>query len=103
FLGFVLGGVQARSDAAFKELLERFISFYAEKLHNENWGEQVRVGSDNSLQFAMSFYGMSAAQAESVWRPFLAALEQRPQDFSVAVSYLAQPAEKMWDVDFIKQ
>jgi FAD binding domain/Berberine and berberine like len=102
-LGFVLGGVQAKSDAAFKELLEAFIGFYAQSLHNESWGEQVRVGRDNSLRFAMSFHDLTGADAESVWRPFLSTLEQRREDFSVAVNYLVLPPEKMWDEEFIKQ
>lgn len=102
-LGFVIGRVQAKSDAAFKELLEHFLRFYRERLHNENWGEQARVRGDNTLELSMSFHDLSADEARAVWRPFVSQLAEQPNRFAVALDYLAVPAQKMWDLRFIKE
>ncbi|HEX2571741.1 MAG TPA: FAD-dependent oxidoreductase [Polyangia bacterium] len=101
--GFVLGQITAKSDAAFKELLERFLRFYRESLHNETWGEQVRVRGDNSLQLSMSFLGMSADEAARVWQPLRAWVEGRPESFAITLNFLVLPGEKMWDDRFIKE
>lgn len=103
YFGFVLGRISARSDAAFQELLERFVGFYQEKLHNEQWGEQVQVNGSSSLQLTMSFHSMSAREAEDVWRPFLAALAQQPEKFTITIDYLEVPGEKMWHPSFLQQ
>jgi hypothetical protein len=99
--GLMLGSITARSDEAFKELLQRFLTFYAEALSNESWGEQVKVGGNNSLEVSMVFQGMPAAQAEEVWRPLRAWVEERPDRFTMKVATFEIPGEKMWDRDFI--
>ena len=64
--GFVGGRIQAANDAAFRELLERFVDFYARSLENEHWGEQVTVKGDNSLTVSMLSEGLTGAEMESV-------------------------------------
>src|SRR5260370_92255 len=81
-VGFILGRIHAKTDPAFRELLERFLSFYRHALHNENWGEQVSVRGDNSLRLSMSFQGMPANQAEGIWRPFFSSIEHIPARFT---------------------
>jgi FAD/FMN-containing dehydrogenase len=103
FLGFVLGDLKAKDDNAFRELLERFLTFYRENLRNEDWGENVKVKRNNSLQLTVSFHGMTAADAERLWQPFLASLKAAPDRFSVEVRYLATPGNKMWDYAFARE
>jgi FAD/FMN-containing dehydrogenase len=103
YFGLVLGGIKATSDAAFVELLERFLTFYAEALNNERWGEQVSVKGDNSLELAVAFQGMSAREAEQVWQPLRAWVEQRPDRFTMKASYLAIPGEQMWNRKYIEE
>ncbi len=103
FMGFVDGSVEASSDEAFKELLQRFVEFYRGNLANENWGEQVSVRRSNRLNISMSFIAMSADDARKVWRPFLSQLEKRPKDFKVKADFIALPGNRMWDARFIKQ
>ena len=102
-LGFVLGQITAKSDAAFKELLERFLRFYRQSLHNEAWGEQVEVRRDNSLRISMSFWGMNADEAARVWRPLRTWVEERPESFAFTMNVLAIPGQRMWDDRFIKE
>ena len=57
FFGGVLGTIQATSDAAFRRLIARFTSFYAEALFNPRWGESVYFRPDNTLVLGMVFHG----------------------------------------------
>jgi FAD/FMN-containing dehydrogenase len=69
--GGVFGSFRAASDEAFRRLLGRFADLYAERLNNRHWGESAHVGSDNALRISMVFQGLSNAEAEAAWRPFL--------------------------------
>ena len=100
--GFLLGEIKARSDADFRELIERFITFYRERLNGDVWGEQVSVRGDNALGLSMSFQGMDAASAEKVWQPMRAWVDQRADRFTMEMRVLALPAERMWDRAFIE-
>ena len=102
-LGFVGGRISAKNDPAFRELLEHFIAFYREHLLNENWGEQIHVNSDNSLQMSMSFHSVSASEAESTWEPLLDWARQQPANYEVSAQFLEVPPQKMWDDEFIAQ
>jgi hypothetical protein len=103
YLGFIIGRINAKTDSDFRELLERFLSFYRQALHNENWGEQVSVRGDNSLRLSMSFHGMTAKQAEETWRPFFSRIEQQPERFTANARYLEVPGNKFWDYDYLQK
>ena len=64
------GTIQAGSAAAFRTLIERFLSHYAERLANPHWGEQIALKSDNSLEISMVQQGLSREEARAVWQPF---------------------------------
>jgi hypothetical protein len=70
FFGGAWGAVRATSDAAFRALLGHFVAFYAERLSNPHWGEQVKVKSDNSLELSMVQQGLAREEALDVWAPF---------------------------------
>jgi len=70
FFGGAWGAIQARSDAAFRTLLARFLAHYAERLANPHWGEQFAVKSDNSLKISMVQQGLAREEARAVWQPF---------------------------------
>lgn len=103
FFGVVHGGITATSDAAFQELLERFLVFYGQRLNNEHWGEQVRVKRNNLLELSLSFQGMSALEAQQLWQPFRAWLEQRRDAFSVKMEFAEIPGREMWDYAALNQ
>jgi FAD/FMN-containing dehydrogenase len=102
YFGFVVGDITATTDAAFRDLLEHFVVFYRQSLNNEFWGEQVGVKGNNSLRLSMSFQGLSAKEAESVWQPLRSFVEQHPESFVMKADYVAVPGDKMWDAGFIK-
>ncbi len=72
YFGAAWGTIRARSDAAFGDLIARFLEFYAEKLANPHWGEQVKIKSDNSLELSLVQQGLSREEAAALWAPFFA-------------------------------
>ena len=105
FFGGVFTTIKATSDAAFRRLIGQVISFYAEKLLNPHWGEQIVFRPGNVLAIAMVFQGLNQQQSETVWRPFFDSLAASPQDFSIVEPprILAAPAQYFWDPGFLKK
>ena len=103
FFGAVDGSITAKDDAAFKELLERFVVFYRESLSNEHWGEQVRVRRNNSLELSMVFEGMTANEAEKVWQPLRDFTDQSPGKYTMKASFVEIPGPRVWDQAYLDQ
>jgi len=100
--GLVGGRIQAANDDAFRELLERFIDFYARNLENEHWGEQVTVKGDNSLTVPMLSEGLTGAEMESLWGPLREALQTHPDRFTIQLTFREIPGDKMWNRQFLQ-
>jgi len=102
--GFAAMTIRASSDAAFRRLVDRFVNFYAEGLHNRHWGEIVNVKPDNVLDIQMSFQGLDNEQANVLWQPFLKWIEDDGGNFifTSPPRIVAIPAQKRWDADFIR-
>jgi FAD/FMN-containing dehydrogenase len=83
FFGGVSGTIRAQSDEAFRKLLARFFEFYARALFNPGWGEQVTVGSDNTLTLSMVSQGLDRSQQHEVWAPFFSWVQAQTRDFTV--------------------
>ena len=69
--GAAIFSVKAMSGPAFRELIRKFVSFYAERLCNPHWGESVYFQRNDTLLVAMVSYGLDKAAAQSAWQPFL--------------------------------
>jgi FAD/FMN-containing dehydrogenase len=83
FFGGVEGTIRAQSDDAFRKLLARFFEFYARTLFNPGWGEQVTVGSDNTLTLSMVSQGLDRSQQHEAWAPFFSSVQADTRDFIV--------------------
>jgi FAD/FMN-containing dehydrogenase len=83
FFGGAAGKIKAQSDAAFAQLIARFIGFYRENLFNPHWGEQVKFGPDNTFDISMVSQGLSKAQAGAAWQSFFDWVSASPKDFTV--------------------
>ncbi len=103
YFGAVEGSIVAKDDAAFKQLLERFLLFYRESLSNEHWGEQVRARRNNSLQLSLVFEGITAKEAEEVWQPFRDWIERNGDTFSMKVNSFQIPGDRMWNHAYLKE
>ncbi len=101
--GAVGGTITAKTDEAFATLLEAFVRFYRARLSEEHWGEQITVRPDNSLNVSMLFEGLSEQEARDTWRPFLDWVAARPAQLEAKVDFVAIPAGRLWDVDFLER
>jgi len=95
--GLVAVRVQADSDDAYRHLVRAFVSFYADKLCNPHWGELARVMPGHRLEIAMSFQGLTQAQAEVIWRPFLGWLASQDDLAITTPTIFAGPGRYRWD------
>ena len=105
FFGAVFAAIQAKSDAAFRKLTARIISFYHDQLFNRHWGEQIAFERGNRMEISMLFHGLDRKMAAEVWRPFLDWVINSPQDFSFQreLAILEVPARNMWDYKAIQE
>ncbi len=99
YFGGVGGKIKARSDAAFAQLIGRFIDFYREQLFNPHWGEAVNFWPDNTLELDMACEGLDRIQVAEIWRPFHDWVKARPHDFTMTSPLWsdAREARTQWD------
>jgi FAD/FMN-containing dehydrogenase len=83
FLGAAWGKLRAQSDDAFRRLVTRFTEFYATSLFNPHWGEQARLGPDNTLEISMVCQGLDPKHAEEVWQPFFSWVKAAARDYTI--------------------
>ncbi|HEY1976614.1 MAG TPA: FAD-binding oxidoreductase [Candidatus Baltobacteraceae bacterium] len=105
FFGAAAMKIRASSDDAFARLIARIVDFYAENLFNDHWGEQIHIGSDNTLEVSMVSQGLDQAAVQAVWKPFLDWIAQNSSDYSfVSKPILAvAPARNWWNAQYIEQ
>lgn len=96
--------VKAASDIAYQRLIAHVITFYAEQLFNEHWGEQIIFKTDNTVAINMSFQGLDKQQAETLWQPFLAWLAAAPQNYQLTAApfIVALPSRMLWNPQVLK-
>lgn len=99
YFGAAFGTVKATTDEGFRQLVHRFVDFYARAMFNRHWGESVSIRPDNSLQVHMTFQGLDKQEAAAVWQPFLSWVASSPGDYSFAPEprMMAAPARHFWD------
>ncbi|HAT8591443.1 TPA: FAD-binding oxidoreductase [Legionella pneumophila] len=101
--GALTGSITAKTEQDFKNLIDYFIIFYRERLHNEHWGEQVILDPDNKMTLALVFQGMSKTQVDRLWQPFKIWLSQKPEHYQFTINSLVLPARKFWDYDYLSK
>lgn len=104
FFGGVFGEIKAASDAAYRALIAKTVSFYQSDLFNPHWGEQMAFRGDNVLRLSMVFQGLTQQQAQTIWQPFLDWVRaQKDYTFIRPVQALALPAQHFWDAEFFRK
>ena len=98
-IGGVIFSVTAGTDAAWSALVSRVIAFYADTLFNPSWGEQLRFSPGRRLGVSMVFHGLTQDAALAAWKPFLAWIAERGNDYRLDSDplILAIPARRFWD------
>ncbi|HWF76362.1 MAG TPA: FAD-binding protein [Caulobacteraceae bacterium] len=97
--------IHAKSDAAFRRLLARFVELARAGLINPHFGEQVRATTDNRLGISMVFQGLPQAEARAAFQPLVDFANASPADYEGQNQFIAAalPARKFWDASFMKQ
>jgi FAD/FMN-containing dehydrogenase len=100
YFGGAYGTIKARSDAAYRKLIARFVEHYAEHLFNPHWGEQVYLRPENTLEISMVCQGLDAAGGKAAWEPFFTWVRAATQDLDVSddLGTYVGPARHWWDV-----
>jgi FAD/FMN-containing dehydrogenase len=101
-VGIASTRLQAKSEMAFRELLGRFVDFYADNLLNPHWGEVATLRRGNVIEIGLEFQGLQEDEVRALWRPFL--------DGAAGISDVAMsepliravPTRYRWDPDFFK-
>jgi FAD/FMN-containing dehydrogenase len=105
FFGGVSTTIKATSDDAFRRLVRQFIGFYRDRLMNPHWGESATLGADNTLVVSMVHQGLTQAEAEEVWQPFVNWLAASSGDYALIspVEVWVMPAQDWWNAAYLRQ
>lgn len=103
-VGAVLFEVGARSERAWRTLIDRTMSHYRDRLHNPHWGEQIRFMPGRKMSVTMTAQGLSEAQIQAAWAPLFTWLKANPADYALAgePTILAISGRKFWDPAFLR-
>ena len=103
YFGEVQAGITAASDAAYRALVKRVMSFYRSSLMNPHWGEQISFQPGRQISVYMVFQGLDQSQAEQTWAPLFDWVSARPADYTLAQPVvLAIPAKDFWNPAVLK-
>ena len=96
--GWLSGLITAHSDAAYRELIRRYLEFVPGAVNNPSWGEGVmwRKGV-NEMELMTAFLDLTVEEAQAVWAPFLDPLRARPSDYTVTADFTTQPFRDKWN------
>jgi FAD/FMN-containing dehydrogenase len=103
--GAAIFTVKAMSGPAFRELIRKFVGFYAERVFNPHWGGGIHLQRNDTLSVAMVSYGLDKGAEQPVWQTFLDVIAASPQDYRLTGKPLIAdiPARDWWDVEFRKK
>lgn len=94
-LAIVEGTIRAAADGDFRRLIGALAGFLP-VLCDDHWGEQVRLGRDNTAGFLMTAVDVTEAEARGVWEPILALARADPA-FTCDVSISLVPFAWLWN------
>lgn len=98
--GVFHGTITAKSDQAYKRLINRFLHFYRKSLNNEHWGEQIAFHPQNKITFLLMYQGISEQHALKVWQPLKTWVKAHQNDYQLELNKFKIPPRKMWDYKF---
>lgn len=77
--GAAIFTVKAMSGLAFRELIRKFVGFYAERLMSPHWGGSVNFQRNGTLSVAMLSYGLDRTQGRRLGSRFSMGSSRRPK------------------------
>jgi FAD/FMN-containing dehydrogenase len=103
--GVVSATIMAKSDAAFRGLIGRFLDFCAANLLSRHWGNVVTLRPGNKLEIGLEFLGFDEEEARRIWRPFLDWVAGDEADYAFASDPFIRsaPMRNRWDPQFFRR
>jgi FAD/FMN-containing dehydrogenase len=103
--GAVMFEANAKDDFAWKELVEQILLFYREKLHNPNWGEQIRFMPNRRLSVSMLCHSHNESEIRTTWAPFFNWIASQAGRIKLSAEplILVLPGRSLWDPDFLRK
>ena len=103
--GAAIFTVKAMSGPAFRALIRKFVTFYAERLFNPHWGGRIFLRGNDVLAIEMLSRGLDKAAAQAVWQPFLDWVGAAPWDYRLTGKPVIADtaARNWWDAEFRKK
>jgi FAD/FMN-containing dehydrogenase len=103
WFGAVNASIRPASDAAYRALIAKALSFYRSDLMNPHWGEKMIFGSER-FAVSMLFQGLTQEQARSTWAPFFDWVRAHSEyAFIEEPRVLVIPARELWNPEYLKQ
>ena len=101
-VGIVSTRLQAKTDAAYRELLRAFVDFYADNLQSAHWGEVATLKRGNLLDVGLEFQGLTEQEVRALWRPFLDRVQSANDIVMTEPLIFAAPARDRWNPDVFR-
>ncbi len=103
--GAVIFEASAADDDAWKALVEQMLLFYREKLHNPNWGEQIRFLPNRRLSVSMLSHSLGESEIQTAWAPFFEWIASHADRVKLSRDPLifVLPGRRLWDPDFLRK
>jgi len=99
-LGILQGTIAAKTDEAYKVLIEKFIHFYRRDLNNEHWGEQIAFNPSNKIDLFLVYQELTPNQAKKTWDSFSQWVKKNPNLFTLDITLWSIPPRKLWDMAY---
>ncbi len=96
----VQGTIEAKSNGAYRTLLQRFVPFINKNLSNEHWGENLSFGPDNKIKIFLLSQGFTKADVYKAWAPMQAFVDQAPKLYNMHLNVFEIPPRQMWNYNF---
>jgi len=91
-----VGTIRSSGAEDYRRLLDALIRLFPD-LAAQGWGEQVRLGPDNVLEFFMVAPDLGEGDADAVWQPFLGWAGQHSTAYQPEVLVATIPFGSFWD------
>ena len=103
--GAAIFTVKAMSGPAFRALIRKFVTFYAERLFNPHWGGRIFLRGNDVLAIEMLSRELDKVAAQAVWQPFLDWVGAAPRDYRLTGKPVIADtaARNWWDAEFRKK
>jgi FAD/FMN-containing dehydrogenase len=102
WFGAVSAMIKPASDAAYRALTAKALSFYRTDLMNPHWGEKMIFGGEH-FEVSMLFQGLTQEQARITWTPFFDWVRAHSEySFVDEPRVLSVPGRQLWNPEYMR-